>query len=510
MNRHPEYDAAKYRMLRTVGEGGENFLNTYLYRRNSEEPRDFTSRKRLTYIPSFVKTGMNQINNSISQRLSFVNRLGGSPKYQQASRYNVDRAGSSMNRFISTKVLPELTMMGKVGVYVDAPSERSEDLQEDQYLMPYMYIYKAEDIISWATDPKYPYIYTALLLRDHVYEYEDGLPVEVVEQYRFYQKTDSGVTVTITKDDEEIDSYQLDLEYIPFVLGKLSSSIIADACRHQIALLNLGSTDIIYAWEGNRSFLAEAYDAEAPDNYFDTPKERFVGPKKGIRVPKDVPYPEYVSPPSDPLKISMEKQEQLKGQIKEMISQALRTLAVYNTSADNALAQNKEEDGLKVIGDELEYIENRIAFFFSLYEGNEPALIKYPTSYQLLTPQERRDEARDLSGLLHTIPSQLAQRKISKQIAKILVGQNSTEGELEEIFEQIDALPGVISDPEVLAKLVENDIIDTGTAAIQSGFSEEVAIKAEQYRVERAQKIAIAQSDAAQRGINDLAVGGNE
>jgi len=121
----------------------------------------------------------------------------------------------------------------------------------------------------------------------------------------------------------------------------LSNSLLADVARYQIALLNLGSTDVSFAWKGNLTFYAEKYDPNAADQYFGhtstdetvgdggeaadnadekTANKRVIGHDKGIRVPKDIDYPTYIGPDPGPLEASMKKQTQLKGEIYEIIN----------------------------------------------------------------------------------------------------------------------------------------------------------------------------------------------
>ena len=91
-------------------------------------------------------------------------------------------------------------------------------------------------------------------------------------------------------------------------------------------------------------------------------------------------------------------------------------------------------------------------------------------------------------------PSKEAQKQIAKNIIMLLVGHTATEEELQTMFEEIDASEGTIADPEIMAKLVEMDLIDTETAATQIGFSAKVAKKARAERIERARDTAQAQS----------------
>ena len=78
----------------------------------------------MTPIPKFAEAAINDIRNAIYQRMRDITRKGGSKAYQYAVNGNnlgVDHRGATMNAFIGVKVLTELLVMGRVGVFVDAP-----------------------------------------------------------------------------------------------------------------------------------------------------------------------------------------------------------------------------------------------------------------------------------------------------------------------------------------------------------------------------------------------------
>ena len=542
---HPEYDSkvSSWKLFRLTGTGGEAFLEEYLKKRPRESNPNFTLRKEVSYIPAFAKGALQQIQNSIRQRLTAVQRLGGTNIYQDAIKGKiggVDRRKSSMNKFIGDTVLKELIMMGAVGVYVDAPdTEQNETLLDDQDNVPFLYIFPVEAIKSWTTDPTNPTKFTRLLLSEmvQVKDEEFGLTTELVERFRFYQLEEEEVTVQFFDEaGEPVDienqpgtqTYTVGLTEIPFVLLSLNDSLLSDIARHQIALLNLASGDMEYATESNQPFLAEQFDPRDARNYFGSvsddpadstagtdenvtdplrkPTERIIGNTRGIRVPKDIEYPKYVSPDTAPLKISMEKQKALQEEIHILINQTLQSTVSRSTSGESKkVDQSKEEDGLKAIGDELEYGESQIAIFWQMYENTgEPAEIKYPENYSFKDDIARRSEAKELSDLLAKTPSMAAQKAIAKRMMWILLGDVISDQEMQEIFTELDNAEGLISDPEMIRNLVEAQILPTSKAAVQLGFPEEVAQQAKEERLEVVAAIAKAQTpNPDARGVSE-------
>ena len=98
---------------------------------------------------------INEIKNAISSRFIDIVRSEGSITYRNACdglNKGVDRRHRSMNDFLSSIILPELLVMGKVGVFVDRLPRTMNTVIDSQLNQPYLYYYKAEDILTWTTD----------------------------------------------------------------------------------------------------------------------------------------------------------------------------------------------------------------------------------------------------------------------------------------------------------------------------------------------------------------------
>ena len=107
----------------------------------------------MTPVPAFAKSALNDVRNSIFQRLADVLRRDGTDTYAQAMEGNnggVDNKGSSMQSYMGIEVLTELLVMGRVGVYVDNPVVSGLGSLADigDNIRPYLYTYTAEDILA--------------------------------------------------------------------------------------------------------------------------------------------------------------------------------------------------------------------------------------------------------------------------------------------------------------------------------------------------------------------------
>ena len=280
---HPLYTkyADAWERWRLIVEGGDEFIEEYLIRREAEEPSDYTRRKDISYNPAFSYSAVMDVKNSIHQRIaSEVQRTGGSSTYQtiiQGLEGGIDLEGSTIESFIGRKVLKELLFMKKVGVFIDAPIQDSE-LKSGQIGHPYMYIFTAEQIKNWSEN--------TLLLEEKSYKQnEDGLVEEEITRFRYLQANGTSVDVKyLNANGDQIDkdtnekgnkSYKIDLPVIPFVLFELTESLLNNIDRYQIAHLNLVSADMNWVWRANVSVyveqvdpkgrLAQTFDAEEGD-----------------------------------------------------------------------------------------------------------------------------------------------------------------------------------------------------------------------------------------------------
>jgi hypothetical protein len=420
---HPEYlcDQTDDRKHRYVKESGRDFVEKYLEKFSGRESAtDFTSRKKITPPSADAKAAIKEIANALAARLPSVTRRGGDPTYQTAVGSNVDGANNSMNSFMARNVLDELLFMGKVGIYVDkAPRVNPADRK-----VPYLYVYKKEQIINWSYDAEGTL--TNVLLAEHRYTIDEdtGLPngvEEVTRQLRLWKGR--GVEVTITgKKDGPGEPRLMPWTRLPFVILELQESLAKDIADYQIALMNMESSDIAYSLHSNFPFYTEqgapgvadfmrpaASIMDATDNDATISSEAAAAKTKELRVGNtqgrmyapEMDRPSFIAPPSDPLKVSMEKEAQIRERIMVQLHLTLTNLRPVRLSSD-AKAQEFQgmEAGMFSIGYTLEQAENQIADIWSMYQGSKTvATVRYPTSYSQMSPDQRVEHQRHLRSL---------------------------------------------------------------------------------------------------------------
>ena len=531
---HPEFfslseDWVKFRFIM---EGGDAFIEEYLVKFSDRETTlDFDTRKNITPVPGFAAAALIDIKNAIFQRMSDIARVGGSDVFHSVmlgGQGGVDLQESTINHFIGKDVLPELLFMGKVGIYVDMPMlpERQTKLDAKQ-VHPYYYTYKAEQIKNWVFEqPSDGVEFSKLLLEEVLLSYDNefGLPKEEEKRFRLLTKEDGVVLVRFyNSDSEQIDLYgeqtneaiELKIKHIPFVLFEINRSLLQDIANHQIALLNMESSDVNYSLKANYPFYTEQYSGRFSSTHLQGSEdaedheggsEIEVGSVQGRRYVKGMDRPGFIHPSSEPLKASMEKQKNLKDDIRALVNLALSAIRPKFASAESKVMDERGlEAGLSFLGLVLEQGERQLAKLFSEYErDSEITTIHYPERYNLKTDAQRLSEAGALGDQMAVVPSKTYQKAIAKEIVTILLDAKVSNDDLIKIMREIDEASFLSGNADGIHADLERGILSLETAAKARGYDPSEVMKAAKDHAERIARIKEAQSsDADARGVND-------
>lgn len=520
---HPEYStsALDWQKFRYVWEGGESFRNQYLKSYSSRENNDdFEVRKAITPIPGFATSAVTDIKNSIFQRMSGITRIGGGERYQDVmsgALGGVDLHGASMNYFVGDEILPELLFMGGVGVYTDMPEiEDVPTIDDTKHMHPYFYKYNVEDIRNWRRSTRGEFVeYDMLLLRERILTYDDvyGLPHKDSVRFRLLTREDGAVMVRffdaggqqIDQDGEfTSEPLELGLSRIPFTMFELKHSLLQDIADHQIALLNLESSDVAYALLANFPFYTEQQSKmhsahlkqEESEFSAEDDREIEVGGTTGRAYAQGMNAPEFIHPSSEPLKASMEKQDRMKADIRSLVQLSLSNLQPKFASAEaKQFDEHGLESGLSFIGLILQHGEQRLASLFNEYENEkEIATIGYPERYSLKSDMERLEESEKLYDMMLKLPSKTAQKAISQLIANKVLDSKISEADMRIVISEIGDAEYITTDPDVIHADLEKGLVSTMTASGARGYDAEKEVpKAEADHAERIQRIKEAQ-----------------
>lgn len=564
--KHPYYVSRSREWIkwRIVYEGGRSFINEFLKRfSDREDLKEFIKRKEMAYNPSFATQAINEIRNLLIQRLTEVKRVGGSRSYQRCvigQDGGVDLEGHNILSFLAINIIPQLLVMGRVGIYVDMPPLNGVTMADFQGNHPYLYKFDTEDIVSWNFDNRNGFYYvTNALLREFIYMYDEqtGLTSSIRERFRHIwmspnpdKPNENQVFVQFYNDaSEKIDTWGhpttepilLGIKQIPFIILELSNSLFVDIADYQIALLNLASSDMSFILKANLPIYTEQFDSRAENMFVkkvgletgeaaDSNTEAYrkasttieTGVMGGRRYPAGMDRPGFINPSPECITLSMKKQEQMKEEIRNLLQLAISNLDPRMASAESkGMDQRTVESGLAAIGVELQFAETRVANIWADYEGNlkpngnsdNVANINYPEKYDLRSEEDRRKDAEQLSKLRTSVPSKTFNLGVSKAIAETLLGNKVDNVTLERIYKEIDNAKVLSSDPEQIIQDVEAGLVDTETASLARGYPDGSAEKAKKDHADRLARIAASQSSGSNgngngngsaRGVADL------
>jgi hypothetical protein len=399
-------------------------------------------------------------------------------------------------------------------------------------------MYTTENILSWSIIKGK---LQAVLLREfQSVTSPEGLTKTTEEVFRLARMVEGKVQIDFYNAKGELkptDTVTLDLDEIPLVIGQISHSLLKNIDGYQIALLNLASSDLNYAMKSNFTFYTEQFDpiaeftalrqaiAKPDDDNITDPdqqgseseqlmaamKQIQVGVAKGRRYSKGLERPQFISPDSGPLEASMLKQDKMRKEIRELANLNVSSLEPRRESAEaKKFNERTLESGLSYIGMELQYIERRVAYYWSLYEGVPPeTTIKYPRDYSLKTDAHRAEEADGMRERGTSISSIQYQKTIAKEVVRLELGNRITSAELETILKEIDASIVPFCDADVISTDIESRVVSADTASKVRLYPAGEGAKAMKEHAERAASVIDAQEKKvkegpAKRGVPDL------
>ena len=306
----------------------------------------------------------------------------------------------------------------------------------------------------------------------------------------------------------------MELTRIPFVMLDIGNSLIKDVCGHQIALLNLGSSDVSYALRSNFPFYIEQKDLRAVGAHLKhaatadgtattggqgaAETDIQVGATHGRSYDKGMNPPSFINPSAEPLRASLDLQERLKGDIRELVNLAVSSLAVRASAESKVMDNQGLEAGLSYIGLLLESAERQLCEHWAAYEERvvskrEVATIKYPDRYSLKTDADRIKEATDLTKLMNSVPGRKVKRELSKGIVQALLGGKVSVDDLAAINEEIDNAHYTNGDPQTIILAAQAGLVGEKTGSVALGFDDDEYLAARTDHAERLKLIAESQ-----------------
>lgn len=505
----PTYKAetSDMKKFRITMNGGTTYISTYLYAYSLLEPADnFAYRQKLAVVPRYAMTAVQKIIDSLTAKMADVSRKSACDAYNtvvDGQGRGIDRRGSTMSSFIVKQILRELLCMKRVAIHVDRESlDPKASLMDSAELTPYCNVYACEDIRSWAYGADGELSSVLLRASVPILDPETTLPTGTESVYRVFTKNPTTNLVsfseykTVNGVEEEVRAFPTELTKIPVVIFELNQSLLQDIADMQIVLMNYDSWDTVLmkynfpiltkqkstskimdlfksannpgatpfpsnqTGKEDESLKAQAAAAQvSAKEVYGTNGSETVSPEAILTYEPSMERPDFISPSSLPLDVSMRKQDSIVKKIYETLALSYASIrGVYQSDTARTEAQT---NGLIAIAFELARGELEIAKIFCMYDNVDPATssISYPRDFDSRTEKERVDEALNLAKLCDTMPSLSGKKAIMKRIVRNLVVNCVSTAELATILSEIDSCTTIVATYETLKVMVDSQSI---------------------------------------------------
>jgi len=233
-------------------------------------------------------------------------------------------------------------------------------------------------------------------------------------------------------------------------------------------------------------------------------KPQQIGVSHGRRYTTGLNAPAFINPSTEPIKLSMEKQDQLKNEIRLLLNLSVANLKPVRASVESKERNDRSlESGLCAIGAVLQGGENQLSEIWSQYEGTTARVVKYPQTYETRSESDRITEAERLDELMTKIPSRKFQQHIARRIATTLLERFLSEKELGVIEAEIMAAPNMTASPSDVRDDVEAGLVSPEFASENlRNYPKGEVEKAAAAHAERAARIVQAQVSVKESGSN--------
>lgn len=531
--RSPGYTADFSRWLpwREAVAADATYVTHNLQKQPGESYEDFEKRRKLTPTPAYIKATLREILTGILVHMELTARAGGPNSFQSViggTGPGVDGSGTSLNYFMVMHVLRELLIMRRVGIFVDRPQLPVDATVLDAAkLPPYMYLYTAEQILAWSLRPGHlnP---EEILLRREIPKYHPGtlIATEMQTEYLHGHKPDPGLVVfdIYDQDGNQTASHMQELESIPFIFLETSDSLVDAVLGHQSALLNLGSSGVVFAIASNLAVYTEQSDMawlvaqlkqvelneDSAEEASDIAGQIKVGLNRGRRYAQNSERPEFITPDNENLQRTLEYYKFLQEDIRRIMLLTIQNLSARGMLTATGLMQSQASvsNGLMALAALLEKAENQIGKHWAEYENTQDTYtVRYPRDFQVTSPADRDTLVKALSEMRELVPSREFREQVTERLASLILGPQVAPEIRERIKQQIKASPVLIGEPKILGQLVEDGICPREYATQALSLPADAAEKANNEHAERLARIAQAQAQAPQasaaRGNSD-------
>lgn len=396
-------------------EGGTAYTSKpYLFRHARETNSDYLDRVlRATYLNLVRK----QID--IYSAFIFKDPIVRDTKDQEFKQFedDADRKGTSLDQIMSDQVGKFGMIFGHTVTVVDLPRNASEAKnkrqEKEQKIRPYVSVYTPLEVVNWAVDEDgaYRWLRVCEEAKDET-PWNMARPAKPGKVYRTWTRDEWFI-----HDDKGrlIASDSHNLGEVPAVFTPIQEhlsftgvgqSLISDTAPLARAIFNYQSLLDEFLYRQAFNILALPVDESMTKERIKELADAF-GTTKGMHYSAKGNPPSYVSPPSDPAKVIMQRIEDAKRELIEVAKlQDRKGASAQKSGVAHAYEFHESNSTFAKIAKNLEEGEGKIIRLFYKWQQTTPSdtvdvpvTVSYPTDFNVTTIADTIDEALGLESL---------------------------------------------------------------------------------------------------------------
>jgi len=382
-------------------------INSNLFMHKKELTEDYQARVDMSYYYNFCAPVIDIYTNHLF-RQSIIEDYGSIKNLVEERKENIDQQGSTIEEY-RAQVAESMQIFGHTYTLVDSPliGEEVLNLQDkmDNGVFPYFTNIQPQNLVNWALDRfGRPYWVMLIEIGDSNINYETfDKESRLNINYRLWTREE---WILYNSKYEEIDRGLHGLGFVPISCAYdrkskkekafLGVSFIADISFIARDIYNSCSELKQILRDQTFSILAIQGDAK------DYPAIE-VATNKGLLVPKDSQFPQYITPPAGPSETLM---KHIDGQVSRIFQLAKLEGGSASFKGQDAVEQsgvskawdfNQTNSALTTKASNLEDAEYRAWQMFAAWEGKEfDGKIAYPREFSVNSLKQDLDEAEQI------------------------------------------------------------------------------------------------------------------
>jgi len=391
-------------------QGGDTYTrkSAYLFRHARETEHDYGDRLNRATFTNLVRKQVDIYSSFIFKEP--IERQTDDALFREFEN-DADRKGTPLSQIMAEQVGKVGMIQGHTVTIVDLPSDatKSKTRRQDRTLgiRPYLRVYSPLEVVDWAIDANGSYLWVRVCETAADTSAPFASRVTPTKIYRTWTRTEF---IVHNEDGQELDRGDHGLGEVPAVFTpakehlqylEVGESVVVDTSILNRAIYNYQSLLDEFLYRQAFNILALPIDGETTPEKIKSLTQA-LGTQKGLFFPAGTSPPSYITPPSNPAEIIMQRIEDAHRELIEMAKlQDRKSTSSEKSGIAHAYEFHESNSAFAKIAKNLEDGERKIIRLFYKWMNKDevPVSITYPTDFNVTTLADTIDESLGLFSL---------------------------------------------------------------------------------------------------------------